>query len=221
MHFLNKKKLIFFAIIIILALFFWFSFKLQGILSRTLLYSGYFINNHPFLSIIAFVLLAAISTIFSFFSSVFLVPFAINSWGNLITSSLLVFGWFLGGVTAYFIGKYLGRKIASYFISSEKITYYENLISNKMRFHLILLFRLVIPDEIPSYLLGILRYDFLKYSLITFLVQLPVAFGAVYASKLFIERKILMFLGFMVVFLIVIRIIYHHFKKYFPKFHED
>jgi uncharacterized membrane protein YdjX (TVP38/TMEM64 family) len=221
MHFLNKKNLIFFAAIIILALFFWFSFKLQGILSKTLLYSDYFISNHPFFSIFAFVLLAAFSTVFSIFSSVFLVPLAVNSWDNLITSLLLIIGWFLGGVVAYFIGKYLGRRIASYFISPERIIYYENLISNKMKFHLILLFRLVAPDEIPSYLLGILRYDFLKYSLITFLVQLPVAFGAVYASKLFIERKILMFLGFMVVFLIVIRITYYYFKKHFPRFHED
>ena len=221
MHFLNKKNLIFFAIIIILALFFWFSFKLQGILSKTLLYSDYFISSHSFLSISIFILLAALSTIFSFFSSIFFVPFAINSWGNLITSSLLIIGWFLGGVAAYFIGKYLGRRIVSHFISPKRITYYEDLISNKMKFHLILLFRLVIPDEIPSYLLGILRYDFLKYSLITFLVQLPVAIGVVYASELFIERKIFMFLSFLVVLMIVIRIIYYHFKKHFPRFHED
>lgn len=221
MHFLNKKNLIFFAAIIVLAFFFWLSFRFQVFLSDVLVMSGNFIDVHPLLSIVIFFLIAVISTLFSFFSSVFLVPLAINSWGNMLTFLLLIGGWFTGGIIAYFIGKYLGRRIVLYFTSPEKIKYYENLISSKMKFSLVLLFRMATPDEIPSYLLGILHYNFLKYSLATFLVQIPVALGAVYASRFFIDRQIFFFLGFFALLIVVFRIVYFYFKKYFPRFHED
>lgn len=221
MHFFNKKRLIFFATIIVLAFFFWLSFRFQVFLSNILVISDNFIDVHPLLSIVVFFLLAVISTLFSFFSSVFLVPLAINSWGNMLTFLLLIGGWFTGGVIAYFIGKYLGRKIILYFTSPEKVRHYENLISSKMKFSLVLLLRMATPDEIPSYLLGILRYDFLKYSLATFLVQIPVALGAVYASRFFIDRQIFFFLGFFALLIVVFRIVYFYFKKYFPRFHED
>ena len=52
-----------------------------------------------------------------------------------------------------------------------------------------LLFRLASPAEMPGYVLGAVRYGFVKYFLATFIAEFPFAVIAVYASEALIDRK--------------------------------
>jgi uncharacterized membrane protein YdjX (TVP38/TMEM64 family) len=153
------------------------------------------IIGHPVLGASSFVLLAAISAMLAFVSSVVLVPVAVHAWGEPITVLLLWVGWMVGGLSAYAIGRLLGRPVVSLLVSRAAIERYENRVSKRTPFRLVLLFQLALPSEMPGYLLGLARYDLLKYLLALGLAELPFAIGTVSLSVGLVERRTALLLG--------------------------
>jgi uncharacterized membrane protein YdjX (TVP38/TMEM64 family) len=54
---------------------------------------------------------------------------------------------------------------------------------------LVLLFQLAMPSEIPGYVLGLVKYGFLRYCLSLALAELPYAVLTVYLGASFLERR--------------------------------
>lgn len=192
---MHKRRVIIFLLVILLAFLFWYSAPLQNIFYDSVSIANDYTDARPVTGVIIFIALAAISAIFSLFSSVALVPAAIMIWGGSLTLTLLLAGWIIGDIIAYFIGAYALRNIAGKFIPIEKIDQYRGKISKKTEFGLILLFRIAMPTEIAGYLLGVIKYHFGKYFLATFLSELPFALLAVYAGDALITQDVLTFIA--------------------------
>ncbi len=176
-----KKKLIWLVIVAIAALIFWNSIMFQEEYWRLVDFFENQVTVKPVLSIFIFLFLTVFSMMFLFFSSILLVPVAVSVWGSLTTTVLLLAGWLLGAIFSYILGRYVGYPILKYFISSRKLDYYHNLFSENSSFLLVFLLRFTLPSEIPGYILGLLRFNFQKYLLITMLAEIPYAFVMVYA----------------------------------------
>jgi uncharacterized membrane protein YdjX (TVP38/TMEM64 family) len=147
------------------------------------------ISRAPVLGMAVFVLLATMSAMVAFFSSALFAPIAIYAWGKAGTFALLWLGWLLGGIISFCIGRYFGRSVAGMIIDEEKISGWEQELSTHTRFIHVLLFQLAVPSEIPGYLLGILRYPFLRYLAALAITELPYALATVYLGESFLQGE--------------------------------
>lgn len=143
--------------------------------------------DHTYRGMLLFVLLSALSAMVAFFSSAVLVPIGVYAWGAATTCLLLWLGWLLGGGAAYAAGRYLGRRVVVWLINEERLRHYEQRVSANAPFHVILLFQMALPSEVPGYVVGVLRYGFAKYLAALALAELPFAAGAVYFGESFIR----------------------------------
>lgn len=148
----------------------------------------------PLLGMLVFVLLAMLSAMVAFFSSALLAPVAVFAWGKAGCLALLWFGWFLGGIVSFAIGRFFGRSVVSMIIGEEKLTNWESQVSEHTRFGHILLFQAVVPSEIPGYLLGMLRYPFVFYLAALGITEIPYAIATVYLGESFLRGESTIFI---------------------------
>lgn len=158
---------------------------LLSLLSKT----AVIVDAHPVLGVSLFILLSAVSAMVAFFSTALFVPIAIQAWGEGVSILLLWAGWLLGGICSYGVGRFLGRPVVQRLTSGHTLARFEHRISNHAPFTLVLLFQLALPSELPGYLLGLVRYRFLKYVLALSIGELPYAVGTVYLGVSFVERR--------------------------------
>ncbi len=154
-----------------------------------ILWAESIISQAPLLGMVVFVVLAMLSAMVAFFSSALLVPVAIYAWGKAVCLALLWLGWCLGGIIAFYIGRWLGRSAVSIIIGEQTLADWQNLVSERTRFIHILLLQAVVPSEIPGYLLGILRYRFPLYLTALGLTEIPYAVATVYLGESFLRRE--------------------------------
>ncbi|MDH4109109.1 MAG: VTT domain-containing protein [Gammaproteobacteria bacterium] len=144
------------------------------------------VERAPVAGLAAFVLLAMLSAMVAFFSSALLAPIAIYAWGEGWTLALLWFGWLLGGILSFCIGRYFGRSVVATILGEDKIAGWQEQLGERARFPHILLFQAVVPSEIPGYVLGVLRYRFRIYLAALALTELPYAAATVYLGSSFL-----------------------------------
>ena len=164
---------------------------LHALLIRILAAAEPVMAAHPISGAALFVLLSAASAMLAFFSSAVLVPAAVYAWGEAASIALLWLGWILGGLTAYAVGRRVGRRMVNSLISGKTLAY-ADWVSARAPFGLILLFQLALPAEIPGYVLGIVRYNLSKYLLALALAELPYAVGTVYLGSSLVEQRTVM-----------------------------
>jgi uncharacterized membrane protein YdjX (TVP38/TMEM64 family) len=148
------------------------------------------IRSRPVLGVTVFVLFAAASAMLAFVSSALIVPVGVYVWGKGVSTLLLFFGWILGGVVAYAIGRYLGRPAVKAITSNPLLDRYADRVSAKAPFGLVLLFQAALPSEVPGYVLGLIRYSFWKYLGVLSLTELPYSVATIYLGVGFVERRI-------------------------------
>jgi uncharacterized membrane protein YdjX (TVP38/TMEM64 family) len=153
------------------------------------------IRDRPVLGVSVFVLYAALSAMLAFVSSAVIVPVSVYVWGKGISMLLLWVGWILGGVCAYAISRYFGRTVVNALRAGPALARYENRISQRASFGLVLLFQLAVPSEVPGYVLGLIRYSFWKYIGALALAELPYAVVTVYVGASFLERRTYMLMA--------------------------
>lgn len=141
------------------------------------------------------VLLSALAAMLAFVSSWVLVPFAIFTWGAPLALLLLWTGWLLGGAASYAVGRFLGRPAMRWLVRSDTLARYEQRFARRMPFYVVLLVQLSLPSEIPGYLLGVVRYSFLRYLAALGLVELAYGIVTVYLGQGVLERRIVPVLG--------------------------
>lgn len=189
LDFILHRKIISAAILVCAVVAFWFSVSLQDVFYDAVSLAEAYVGEHQIMGVFVFMALAAVSAMLSPFSSVPLIPVAIMLWGSVWTVAFLVAGWLGGHVITYTIGYYAGYPVAKKLVALEAIEHYAHRFSKKSEFLLVLLFRLASPAEVPGYVLGTVRYGFVKYFLATFIAEFPFAIITVYASEALIDRK--------------------------------
>ena len=148
------------------------------------------IGQHPIAGAAAFVILAAVSAIFTFVSIAVIVPAAVFAWGPAASIALLWLGWILGGAATYGIGKFFGRPVVGWLTAGEALRRVESRIPDNAPLWLITLLQLALPSEIPGYVLGLVRYPFPRYVLALGLAELPYTFATVYLGASFVEGRV-------------------------------
>jgi uncharacterized membrane protein YdjX (TVP38/TMEM64 family) len=144
---------------------------------------------------VAFVLLAALSAMLAFFSTVILVPLAIQVWGFEVTLAMLWTGWTLGGILSFGLGWAFGRPVVSRLATEGAVDRFERLVTHRTPFVHILLFQLTLPSEVPGYVLGTLRYRFWKYLLALGIAEIPYALATTFIGAGLLEQEILIILS--------------------------
>lgn len=157
--------------------------------------TGPIIASRPVAGAVVFVLLAAISAMLAFFSSVLVVPMALDAWGVAVTASLLWVGWTLGGVGAYLLGRYLGYPVVARLTSHDLVERYVERISAHASFGVVLLFQLALSSEIPGYVLGLARYSPVRFIAALAVAEIPYAILTTLIGAGLVERRLIVLLG--------------------------
>lgn len=158
------------GVIALLAALFFVSPFLQDLFFIVVKDAGDFASQNTALAVSFFILLAAISSMVSPFSSVPVIPFAVTLWGVGVTTTLLVLGWLIGDVIAYAIGRYAAHPLIAQFVKEKKLARYRRYFSDHATFLRALLVRLALPAEI-GYAFGLIKYNFGSYILVTFITE--------------------------------------------------
>jgi len=144
---------------------------------------------YPRAGMLAFVGLASLSAMLSFFSSSALVPVGVYVWGARQTMLMLWVGGVLGGTAGYWMARTLGRRIVKRLVPEAPFRRYETFFRTRAQWRTVLLFRLALQSELPSYVLGVLRYPFRRYLPMMLLGEIPFVFFAVYLGETLLERN--------------------------------
>lgn len=162
---------------------------LYGVVRRAVDMVEPIIVAHPRWGISLFILLSALSAMLAFFSTAVIAPIAVQTWGEPLSIGFLWIGWMIGGMCAYTIGRTLGRPVVRSLISSTALDRFENRISARTPFAMVLLFQVALPSEVPGYILGLARYRLAKYLLMLSIAELPFAIGTVYLGASLLQRR--------------------------------
>jgi uncharacterized membrane protein YdjX (TVP38/TMEM64 family) len=150
------------------------------------------IRQQPAAGMLVFVLLAAISAMVAFLSSAVLIPVAVYVWGPTLTFALLWAGWFLGGLAAYAIGRFLGRPIVRRMVSPAALERQERWARSGGRsLAAIVLLQLAIPSDLAGYVFGLIRCPLGPFVAALAFAEIPYALGAVFLGVTFVQRKLL------------------------------
>jgi len=211
---IHRNRLILLLAVILVGVIFIFSVSFQQIVLKYIQSIERYFEDNQLLGAAVFIILAAFSAMFSFFSSVPLIPIAVMAFGKNASIALLILGWMLGDVGAYFLGYSLGYNLASRYIPLGKIRYYEKKLSKRTEFWLVFIFRYAVPSEIAGYTLGILRYDFLRYFIITFLAEFPFAVIYIYSGDALVRKNLFIFTALIFLSAAIIALMSYVFGKY-------
>lgn len=207
-----RGYLVVFFVIAIIAAFFFTSPLLRDIFFTVAEDVGSLAGGNIGLAMAVFLALAALSAMFSPFSSAPLIPIAVALWGFWPSAILLMCGWLLGDAISYFIGYYAGHPLLREFISDEKARMYEKRILSRMTFSRALLIRFALPAEV-GYAFGLIKYNFPIYMFVTILAEVPFAYATVKASDAFLNVNPMLFTTWIGALVLVIGIAYYFFSK--------
>lgn len=209
----SKTIITLLAFAVIIGLVIYASAAVQKMLLSSVNSLGIYFEEHEVTGGFIFFIISVMAVLISPFSSVPFAPSAVLAWGNWPTLALLLPAWLVGGIFAYLLGSYSREKVIRYFISFEKVEYYKKSISSRTQFWLVFLFRLAVPSEVAGYTLGIVRYEFKKYLLATFLAELPVALLVVYSSSVLLQGKVMAFGAVIIAAAAILYLAYFLFQK--------
>lgn len=159
------------------------------------------IREYPRSGMLIFLVLSGLSAMLTFFSSVALVPMGVYVWGPQTTMLLLLIGGSVGGMLGYALSRTLGRRLVKRIFPGAQLRKYEEFFRTRARWTTIMLFRIALQSELPSYVMGLVRYPFLRYVPIIVLGELPYVIAVVYLGDAFLQRNAALFV---VVFVVAI-----------------
>lgn len=207
------RKLIIFLIIISFAALFWSSAGLQKTLLDSTVFTSQYLEKYYLTGIFVFLMISTLSAVISPFSSVPLIPVVIVVWGDILTIFILLFGWLLGGIISYFLGSFTGYSLAEKIFSQEKAEQYKQQLSSRANLLTVFLFRLAAPTEIAGYVLGSIKYNFLKYFIVTTVVEIIFSILVVYSGEALMETNKIRFILFVFLALFLTSTSFYFFKK--------
>lgn len=188
---MRKDKIIaIIEIILIIALFIFFSYLIQT----------NFVNiedkiGNGFNSMIGYIVIVIMSIVVAPVSALPLLPIASQLWGWWTAGILSIVGWSIGSMIAFSLARKYGVQLIKKFISLEKILKYERVIPKENIFLSIVFLRMSVPVDVLSYALGLFsRISFSRYTLATVIGITPFAFIFAYAGTLPLYYQLVTFL---------------------------
>lgn len=209
---INRRNVIILGAALLAGFAFWYFSDLQKIYGVLRDYFVVLSDQSEFLAGGLFFLLAMLSAILTFFSSTPLTPVAIEVFGRGTTFLLLITAWLAGGIIAYVICYHL-RHFVERLSIFKRADMYRQKLSGRSEFLLIFLFRFAVPAEIGSYALGLLRYSFWKYVVVTVVAELPFAWIAMYSTSAFVDRQPLLFVAILFIGSVIVGVTAYLFYK--------
>ena len=173
------------------------------------------ISSDPITGGVVFFLFSMISAMLAFLSSAVLVPAANLVWGRLVTFLLLWGGWLAGGVVAFFVGR-LARPLLIRLGYKQKLEKYQEYISRRTRFWMVLLFCFAVPSEIPGYVLGGVHYPLWKFVPAIALSEAFYALALVFAGETLLAAKrmqLIVIIGSVILIAAVARMLFRKFRR--------
>lgn len=159
-------------------------------LAAAIVWTQAIMREHHVWGAVLFAAFSALSAMIAFASSTMLVPPATLVWGKAGTFLLLWGGWLVGAALAFAIGR-AGQPLLKHTGYGDKLAKYQEYVSTRMRFWVVLLFCIAIPSEIPSYLFGSMRYPFARFIAAMAIAESGYALAAVFAGEsLLIDRPL-------------------------------
>lgn len=171
------------------------------------------IREYPRSGMVVFLALTALSAMLAFFSSVALVPLGVYVWGPATTMILLLAGGSAGGIAGYWVSRTLGRRIVKRLVPGARLRKYEAFFGTRARWTTIMLFRIALQSELPSYVMGLVRYPFLRYLPMIVLGELPYVLAVVYLGEAFLQRNAALFIGVFVVTVALTLVAWHRLQR--------
>jgi len=208
----NKKLIIGFALALTIL------FAILSIALAVSLFSGgtalanslkYYIGQNKVLAALIFIGLAALSAILPPLATITFLPPVLLVWPKDVIVIFTMIGWLIGGIIGYTIFRFVARPVLEKFFSFEKIDFFVASLPKNLNLGLALLFRLVAPGEIATYTLGLIKYPFGYFLLVTLLGELPSALTYIYGAHEFLSKQIgwsiLIFsLGFLLLLMLIV-----------------
>ncbi|MBI1813174.1 TVP38/TMEM64 family protein [Candidatus Peregrinibacteria bacterium] len=140
------------------------------------------IRSHPFLGAALYVVLVITSIVVLPLSSLPLLPVAARIFGVWMTAILSIIGWWLGCLIAFQIARF-GRKYLEKFASLSAVDRLEQKIPKDIGFAGIVILRMILPVDVTSFALGLLRHlSFSTYAIASLIGIIPFAFVWSYAG---------------------------------------
>ncbi len=140
------------------------------------------IGLHPVLGAGIYVALVIVSVVFLPFSSLPLLPLATQNFGVVATALLSATGWWIGCLIAFQIAR-LGRPVLERVTSLAAIDRLESKVPQDVGFGGIVVLRLILPVDVVSFALGLLKQLRLRtYAVASLIGIVPFAFVWSYAG---------------------------------------
>lgn len=140
------------------------------------------IRSHSFVGAALYIVLLATSVVLLPFSSLPLLPLAARVFGVWFTALLSIIGWWIGCLIAFQIAR-LGRRYLEKITSLDAIDKIERKIPKDIGFAGIVILRMVLPVDVTSFTLGLLKnLPFSTYAIASLIGIIPFAFVWSYAG---------------------------------------
>lgn len=183
------------SLLLIIFLFLLVSYLIQNNIGNIDDYviDGYF-------GVLIFVFIEIIATVFAPISAIPLLPLMSETYGWFIAGLLSIIGWTIGSVIAFILARKYGAPLVRKLISLEKISEIEKRIPETNLFWSIVFFRMILPVDILSYILGLFsRIKFNTYFWATLIGISPFAFILAYLGTLPLYYQISFFITGMLI----------------------
>lgn len=140
------------------------------------------IEQHEVFGALIYVLAGIASVVLLPLSSLPLLPLAARIWGVWIAGALSAAGWWFGALIAFWIAR-VARPSLERFVSLAALDKLEHLIPADVGFAGIVVLRMLLPVDVTSFALGLLKkLPFATYAVASLIGILPFAFVWSYAG---------------------------------------
>lgn len=152
-----------------------------------------FVEQHGAWGAVAYVAAGAVSVVLLPLSSLPLVPLASRIWGVWVAGALSAAGWWIGALIAFWVAR-LARSCLERFVSLAALDRMERAIPADIGFAGIVVLRMLLPVDVTSFALGLLReLSFKTYALASLVGIVPFAFVWSYAGGKLASGQYLLF----------------------------
>lgn len=167
------------------------------------------VRNNIYSSSLLFVFLLISATVVAPITVLPIVPIFATAAGPALTAILSIIGWTLGAAVVFVVAR---RGLAPFifkFFSKERLINYERFLPRRAEFFLLVLFRMVTPVEISSYLIAIFTsVSFGEYILGTIIGVAPFSFIFSYAGAAFFAGDTFMLFTLGIISLMIFMLAY-------------
>src|SRR3989338_10076512 len=134
------------------------------------------IAGHRLPGIAVYIIFVTASVVILPFSSLPLLPLAARVFGVWLTAVLSILGWWIGCLIAFQIARF-GRRYLEKITSLEAVDRMERKIPKDISFAGIVILRMILPVDITSFALGLLKHlQFASYAIASLIGITPFAF---------------------------------------------